>query len=181
MSQFQFSGILECLPTSNSLSQSADFMRRYFSTPATKSTDADVTSSRYDSQGLCAGTSGSEMAANDSNRGPDSDELPEILAIVSGTIFTGYASDLESELDESMSDESSEENDENDQHGGKSSGIRAPEFPMSEPPQLKRRRLEIPKQIARHNAKESRLRKLETALTDIEKVIVSKLTQFQAG
>ena len=156
-------------------------MRRYFSTPATKSTDADVTSSRYDSQGLCAGTSGSEMAANDSNRGPDSDELPEILAIVSGTIFTGYASDLESELDESMSDESSEENDENDQHGGKSSGICAPEFPMSEPPQLKRRRLEIPKQIARHNAKESRLRKLETALKDIEKVIASKLTQFQAG
>ena len=50
VSQFQFSGIWECLPTSNSLSQSADFMRRYFSTPATKSTDADVTSSRYDSR-----------------------------------------------------------------------------------------------------------------------------------
>ena len=107
--------------------------------------------------------------------------MPESLAIVSGTIFTGYASDLESELDESMSDESSEENDENDQHGGKSSGIHTPEFPVSEPPQLKRHRLEIPKQIACHNAKESCLRKLETALTDIEKVIVSKLTQFQAG
>ena len=171
-------GIQECLPTRNSLgSQSANFMRRYFSTATAKSTSAEVT------RGPCASTSGLEMAADDSNRGPDSESaLPESLAIVGGTIFTGYASDLESESDESVpSSDSSEENNENDQpfrDGCESSGIRAPEFPVSEPPQLKRR---IPKRIARHNAKESHRRKLEAALKDIEKVIASKLTQFQAG
>jgi hypothetical protein len=112
-------------------------------------------------------------------------------------IFTGYLSDEES----SESDEC-DDNDEEltltnatsgssgctaqiDCHGtGLNMGDLDAEqasFRVRVPPQPKRRKLDVPAQVARQRAQEDRKKDLELALKDIEKLICSKREIFEAG
>ncbi|KAJ7845230.1 hypothetical protein B0H14DRAFT_2584790 [Mycena olivaceomarginata] len=80
-------------------------------------------------------------------------------------IFTGYLSDLPS--DETSSSSSEDEADEE----------------SNKPPPKKRvrRKLDVPARTARLLGREKRAKDLQTGLTDIEKLIASKRTKFDAG
>lgn len=79
-------------------------------------------------------------------------------------VFTGYLSDLSSEDSSSSSEE--EADDERDK-----------------PPPAKRarRKLDVPARTVRICAREDRLKALQSGLKDIEKLIGSKRTEFDAG
>ena len=55
------------------------------------------------------------------------------------------------------------------------------QFCITQPPPLKRRRLEVPSRVERHRIWEEHRHLLEKALIDIEKHIASKKTKFEAG
>jgi hypothetical protein len=102
-------------------------------------------------------------------------------------IFTGYLSDL-SDDESQVEDDCDLDGDADDERcthtsNDKTSISPVPEtrFQITQPPPLKCRRLDVPYRVGCQQLQEERRLLLEKALFDIEKLIASKKTKFEAG
>jgi len=114
------------------------------------------------------------------------EDLDKVHDAPEQSIFTGYLSDLPSDvpmvediidLSAHCDDEESEGHEVPEQF----SSPPAPAFHISQPPPRKRQRLEVTARVSRRIAKDERRNALVQGLFDIEKLIGSKRTNFEAG
>ena len=104
-------------------------------------------------------------------------------------LFAGYASDLsDDEIEEIESgDEGDDENEDDESNGedgdGQEIGVvqAAPTYQPSNIRPLKCQRLEVPRRVTRLKNREKKHSEFRTALSALDKLLISKKTTFEAG